>query len=142
MVCEMLAAEVRMHRLATTVRTWVAIIAVVVPAAPVLAGGFDGRDPFAPLGVLEPEGPACAEVRGVVCARLDQLTLRGVVTGVASPRALFEDDAGRSHLVRVGDVVDGMRVKALRRQSVVLERTMRDWIGRVSREDVVVSFAG
>jgi hypothetical protein len=77
----------------------------------------------------------------VVCARLDQLTLRGVVTGVASPRALFEDAAGRSHVVRVGDVVDGMRVKALRRQSVVLERTMRDWIGRVSREDVVVSFA-
>jgi hypothetical protein len=65
-----------------------------------------------------------------------------VVTGTASPRALFEDGAGKSHLVRVGDVVDGMRVKALHRQSVVFERTLRDWIGRISREDVVVPLPG
>ena len=119
-----------------------ALIAVLVAGPARADDGLAARDPFAALGDLQPEGPACVEIRGVVCARLDQLTLRGVVTGTASPRALFEDGAGKSHLVRVGDVVDGMRVKALHRQSVVLERTLRDWIGRISREDVVVPLPG
>jgi len=119
-----------------------ALIAVLVAGQARADDGLTARDPFAAMGALEPEGPVCVELRGVVCARLDELTLRGVVTGTASPRALFEDAAGKSHLVRVGDVVDGMRVKALHRQSVVLERTLRAWTGQIWREDVVVALPG
>jgi len=109
-------------------------LAVALPAA---ADPGTGRDPFAVYGADAPPA-ACVGVRGVVCIALDQLHLRGVVTGTASPRALLEDDAGGSHLIRVGDVVDGLRVKALRRDGVVLERTLRTFEGALVRQEVVL----
>jgi hypothetical protein len=95
------------------------------------------RDPFAPFAATD-GATACAPGPAVVCTGLGRLTVRALVTGMASPRALLEDDAGRSHLVRVGDVVDGHRVKAVRRDGLVLERSLRDWQGRLLRHDVVL----
>jgi hypothetical protein len=111
-----------------------ALVSVLAPTSSSADIG-SGRDPFAVYGA-DVVAPACVATRGVVCVGLDRLRLRGVVTGTASPRALLEDDAGGSHLVRVGDVVDGLRVTALRRDRVVLERTLRTFEGALVRQAV------
>jgi len=126
-------------------RTNIALAALVFAIAhPAVAADPDanaasvgaGRDPFASFGSDEPVSPACEERPGVVCHRLDELVLRAVVTGTASPRAMFEDKAGKSHLIRVGDTVGGMRVKALRKDTVVLEEAFRRYDGYVIKRDV------
>lgn len=89
------------------------VAALIVLAMP---GRAEPRDPFAPHVV--DDGAVCTAGPGVVCARLDTLTLRGVVVGVPS-RALFEDAAGRSFVLKIGDVVGGWRVAAVRRGAVV-----------------------
>jgi len=111
------------------------VLLALAPAS--LASPPAPRDPFAPFAATD--GPTtCEPGPAVVCTPLGHLTLRALVTGTATPRALLEDDAGRSHLVRVGDVVDGHRVKAVRRDGLVLERSLRDWQGRLLRHDVVL----
>ena len=110
----------------------------LIALAPAAALASPPRDPFAPFAATD--GPvACEPGPAVVCTALGRLTVRALVTGTATPRALLEDDAGRSHLVRVGDVVDGHRVKAVRRDGLVLERSLRDWQGRLLRHDVVIA---
>lgn len=116
----------------------VLVLTSLAVASPGAADPGTGRDPFAVYGA-DVRPAACVEARGVVCVALGRLRLRGVVTGTASPRALLEDDAGGSHLIRVGDVVDGLRVKALRRDRVVLERTLRTFEGAALRQEVVLA---
>lgn len=120
------------HPLALALAT-VTFTATAAPASSADVG--TGRDPFAVYGA-DVVAPACAAIRGVVCVGLDRLRLRAVVTGTASPRALLEDDAGGSHLVRIGDVVDGLRVTALRRDRLVLERALRTFEGALVRQAV------
>lgn len=94
------------------------------------------RDPFAAYGL--PGETACAPGPSVVCTPLGRLKVKALVTGTSTPRAMLEDDAGHSVMVRVGDVVDGLQVKAIRRDGLVLERTMRDWQGRLLRSHIVM----
>lgn len=114
------------------------LLALVAPAAlasPPSVG--PPRDPFAAWS-SDGGGAACVAGPAVVCTPLGRLTVRALLTGTATPRALLEDAGGQSHLVRVGDVVDGHRVKAVRRDGLVLERSLRDGQGRLQRHDVVL----
>ena len=92
-----------------------AFVAAAEPAPP--------RDPFASYSVDVAPAP-CTATTGVLCMELDRLSLVGVVTGVPSPRALFEDADGRSHVLKVGDVVGRHRITALRRGQVVLRQQL------------------
>jgi hypothetical protein len=100
-----------------------------------------GRDPFAPFLHRAAVDDSCkdADTAGNIgCAVLEDLTLRAIVTATATPRAMFEDKAGRSHVIRVGDVVSGMRVIAVRRGVVVLERRLLNAHGFTSKSEVVL----
>ncbi len=102
--------------------------------------GVAARDPFAPyMHNAVTVDPRCADIgadNDVACVPLDELRLTAIVTATATPRAMFEDKAGKSHMVRVNDVVSGLRVKAIRRGVVVVERRLMNSWGSTSKADV------
>jgi len=99
------------------------VAAVLLTAFAAAAPAEPPRDPFASYSFDVVE-PACTEAAGVLCVEIDTLTLVGVVTGVPSPRALFEDKDGRSFVLKVGDVVGRHRITALRRGQVVFRQQL------------------
>ncbi len=98
-------------------------VSAVLAVFAVPAVAADRRDPFTSY-VVAGDTPTCVEARGVLCVELDSLRLVGVVTGVPSPWALFEDTSGRSSVLKVGDVVGRHRITALRRGQVVLRQQL------------------
>lgn len=104
-----------------------ALVTAALLAVPALADPASSlaprRDPFTAY-TIDGFQPACTKAPGVLCAELDSVSLVGVVTGVPSPRALFEDKDGRSHVLKVGDVVGRHRITALRRGQVVLRQQL------------------
>ena len=105
--------------------------------------GVGARDPFTPyMHHADAVDSRCAESAsptgdvGVACTPLDELRLTAIVTATATPRAMFEDKMGHSHMVLVKDVVSGMRVTAIRRGVVVVERRLMNAWGSTSKVDL------
>lgn len=107
--------------------------AAVALFAAVAAHATEGRDPFAPYAVdVVEEGGRCAE-HAAACVALDDFTVKGIVTGTASPRAMVEVKGGASVVVRVGDVLSKGRIVAITRRGIVIERISFSAIGSSTR---------
>ncbi len=114
--------------------------AVLAAALPSLAAD-PPRDPFTPYGVAEDD-----VLRSWPFATVDvaALKLEGVVVGVASPTAIVVGPDGRGVMIKVGTLIgrEGAQVKAIRRDRIVLETTLRNSIGEVRRVSSAMMLPG
>ena len=119
-----------------------ATLATLASAAPSRATE-PRRDPFAAFTVADADPVVGGERRCkesvVACAALDDIALRAIVSGVASPRAMVETKAGTSVLLRVGDMLAKGRVKAIRRDGVVVERFTFSAVAGAARSDITLT---
>ncbi len=101
------------------------------------------RDPFAAFNAVEEDVVIGGEHRckesPVACVNLDDVALRGIVSGVAAPRAMVETKSGRSVVLRVGDMLGKGRIKAIRKDGVVIERFYFSAANGTVRNDVTVT---
>lgn len=107
-----------------------ALAAVFGAAAPAVADDAR-RDPFAPFDASEKPvlGERCKE-SAAACVQVDDVTLRGIVSGVATPRVMVEVKGGQNVVLKVGDMLAMGRIVAIRRSGVVVEqRTFSQWGG-------------
>lgn len=102
-------------------------LTLLLIAAPAIATPADdgrGRDPFAAFDAALRPSPAlqaqCDRGGPLACVDVGELRLQGVVVGTASPRALIAG-GGRTQVVRVGDLLGGGLVTAIRHNAVVVE---------------------
>ena len=118
------------------------LTAFAFAAAPTLAADAP-RDPFAPYTVEVTDTVIGGEKRCaesiVACVDLDAVTLKAVVTGTATPRAMVENKTGRSVTLRVGDLVGKGRITAITRSGVMVERMYFDAMGRALRSNVLLT---
>lgn len=119
-----------------------AFFAFALATFPALAGD-PPRDPFEPYVVVAEEPVMGGEKRcsesAVACVELDAVSLKAVVTGTATPRALVETKDGRSSTLRVGDLVGKGQVKAISRRGVVVERIYFNAMGGSVRTNVLLT---
>lgn len=110
-------------------KTALAAIAAALLAAP--ASLAAQRDPFATYEAATPERGNKPLQRW----SLEQIKLRGVVVGTASPRALLETPDGVTHVARAGDLLGTAwgRIKVIRGGAIVVEETFRGPLGDVYR---------
>jgi type IV pilus assembly protein PilP len=69
---------------------------------------------------------------------LGQLKIVGIVWDIKEPRAMIEDAAGLGYVVKIGTPIgsnDG-KVKAIRRDHVIVEESYEDAYGARKRRDV------
>jgi hypothetical protein len=98
---------------------------VITVAAP-FAVTVDRRDPFAPfdastVDVVVGGERRCSESRAA-CAALDDIVVKAIVSGTASPRVMVELKDGTGVVLRTGDMLGKGRIKSIRRDAVVVER--------------------
>lgn len=120
------------------------IAALAFAAAPFAASGAQAaeppRDPFAPFTATDtPEhlGERCGE-NVAACVSLDDVAVKGIVSGTASPRAMVEVKGGGSAVLRVGDLLGKGRVTAISRNGVVVERVYFSAVSGTVRTKVVM----
>jgi Tfp pilus assembly protein PilP len=106
-------------------------------AAPALKP--NSRDPFRPA-TMRTKVNASARENLSPLERLDlgQLKIVGIVWDIREPRAMIEDAAGLGYVVRIGTPIgsnDG-KVKAIRRDHVIVEEFYEDAYGARKRRDV------
>jgi Tfp pilus assembly protein PilP len=107
------------------------------PAAPALKP--NSRDPFRPTTLrTKVNAPARANLSPLERFDLGQLKIVGIVWDITEPRAMVEDAAGLGYVVKIGTPIgsnDG-KVKAIRRDHVVVEESYEDAYGARKRRDV------
>jgi hypothetical protein len=93
---------------------------LILAAVLALAATPAARDPFMPYqgGDMVVE---CDAVHAAACIGADDFRITGIVSGTATPRVMLELKNGTSVMLRVGDVLIGGRIKAIRRTGVVVE---------------------
>jgi type IV pilus assembly protein PilP len=82
--------------------------------------------------------PARANLSPLERLDLGQLKIVGIVWDIREPRAMVEDAAGLGYVVKIGTPIgnnDG-KVKAIRRDHVVVEESYEDAYGARKRRDV------
>lgn len=106
-------------------------------AAPALKP--NSRDPFRPTTLrTKVNSPARANLSPLERLDLGQLKIVGIVWDIREPRAMVEDAAGLGYVVKIGTPIgnnDG-KVKAIRRDHVVVEESYEDAYGARKRRDV------
>ena len=112
------------------------------PAAPPAAVRLNGtdRDPFRPM-TLRPKAETTRKrenLSPLERLELSQLKLVGIVWDIGDPRGMVEDNAGLGYVVRIGTPIgsnDG-KVKAIRRNEVIVEEFYSDEYGARKKRDV------
>jgi Tfp pilus assembly protein PilP len=103
------------------------IAALAFAAAPFAAVGVHAEPPRDPFQAFTQEEPVVGFGEGrcsesvAACASLDDVAVKGIVTGTASPRAMVEVKDG-SAVLRVGDLIGKGRITAITRLGIVVER--------------------
>jgi Tfp pilus assembly protein PilP len=99
----------------------------------------NSRDPFRPTTLrTKVNGPARENLSPLERFDLGQLKIVGIVWDIREPRAMIEDAAGLGYVVKIGTPIgsnDG-KVKAIRRDHVIVEETYEDAYGARKRRDV------
>jgi Tfp pilus assembly protein PilP len=98
-----------------------------------------GRDPFRPM-TMRTKAPARRRENLSPLERyeLSQLKLVGIIWDINDPRGLVEDSAGLGYVVKVGTPIgnnDG-KIKAIRRDEIVVEEIYSDAYGKPTKRDV------
>jgi Tfp pilus assembly protein PilP len=109
------------------------------PAAAAPALKENSRDPFRPM-TLRPKVNTRPRENLSPLERLElgQLKIVGIVWDIREPRAMIEDAAGLGYVVKIGTPVgsnDG-KVKAIRRDHVIVEEFYEDAYGARKKRDV------
>lgn len=105
----------------------VAVVLAFVAAVPAFAAdpvaSVERRDPFAAFDASErPQLSERCKESVAACVQVDDVTIRGIVSGVASPRVMVEVKGGQNVVLKVGDMLAMGRVVAIRRSGVVVEQ--------------------
>ena len=98
----------------------------------------DKRDPFTTIHQQVPDVKV-----GLQQWPLEQLNLKGTVTGIASPSAVILDPESHAWLVRIGDKVgnkDG-KVTAIERDQIVVTEIIGGAEGRLFRQPIKLGLA-
>lgn len=105
------------------------------------------RDPFRPLGLGKSVAkipPQCREgnLSPLQKVTISQLKLVGIIWNIGEPRAMVEDTAGLSYVIKrgtsIGECQKEGKVKAIRLREVVIEEKYRDPIFGTSKTRKVV----
>jgi Tfp pilus assembly protein PilP len=106
-------------------------------AVPALKG--NSRDPFRPMTMRTRVNSRPREnLSPLERFDLGQLKIVGIVWDIREPRAMIEDAAGLGYVVKIGTPIgsnDG-KVKAIRRDHVIVEEISEDAYGARKRRDV------
>jgi len=99
----------------------------------------NGRDPFRPMALRTKVQTRVREnLSPLERFDLSQLKLVGIIWEIKEPRALVEDAAGLGYVVKVGTPIgnnDG-KIKAIRRDEIVIEEIYSDAYGKPTKRDV------
>jgi type IV pilus assembly protein PilP len=99
----------------------------------------NSRDPFRPTTLrTRINAPARENLSPLERLDLGQLKIVGIVWDIREPRAMIEDAAGLGYVVKIGTPIgsnDG-KVKAIRRDHVIVEEFYEDAYGARKRRDV------
>lgn len=102
------------------------------------------RDPFRPM-TLRPRVDSRPRENLSPLERLElsQLKLVGIVWDIKEPRAMVEDSTGLGYTIRVGTAIgnNNGKVKAIRRNEVVIEESFLDVAGVRKKHDVSLKLA-
>ncbi len=109
----------------------VAALVALVAAVPAFAADpVVRRDPFAAFDASErPQLSERCKESVAACVQVDDVTIRGIVSGVASPRVMVEVKGGQNVVLKVGDMLAMGRVVAIRRTGVVVEQRTFSQLG-------------
>jgi len=98
----------------------------------------DKRDPF-----MTARPPAPDKIGEIERWPVDQFTLKGTVTGTASPSAVLLDPESRAWLLRIGDKVGnkGGKVTSIERDQIVVTETIGGRDGQVYPQPIKLDLA-
>lgn len=98
-----------------------------------------GRDPFRPMTLRTKVQPRDKEnLSPLERFDLSQLKLVGIIWGIKESKALVEDSTGLGYVVKVGTPIgnnDG-KIKAIRRNEIVVEEIYPDAYGKPTKHEV------
>jgi Tfp pilus assembly protein PilP len=96
------------------------------------------RDPFRPPNLKTKSASTRENLSPLERFDLSQLKVTGIVWDIKEPRAMIEDKTGLGYIVKVGTPIGGSegRVKAIRRDQIVVEETYEDVYGAKKKRDV------
>ena len=119
----------------------VVVVFALVAAVPAFAAdpADARRDPFAPFDASEHPiaGERCKE-SAAACVNVDDVSLKGIVSGVASPRVMVEVKGGENVVLRVGDMLAAGRIVAIRRTGVVIEQRTFSQLGGSKKNFIAI----
>lgn len=96
-------------------------------------------DPFEPFDISKVKPPTA--LTPLQQFSLDQLTVRGIVWGVANAKAIIEDPTGKTYIVGIGTKIgknNGVIIRILNDKIVVLEQYTDVFTGKVKTNEVTM----
>lgn len=100
--------------------------------------GVGKRDPFRPFVI---ERNPRLQITPLQKYELGQLKVAGVISGPSTPRAMVEDGGGMGYIVTIGTPMgpNGGVVTAILPGRIVVEESVEDYYGKVSKHQVVLA---